>query len=211
MRGQDGRVGLAERFQGRRQVLVVAERRLPRQPRNDRLANPLVIGLDLVLQPFAAGADQVGGPQDAKGLVAAGRKIGGLAGLRQSQWMTGNRHDVQKPSCRLRQAPHAGPKDLIQAGRLGRERSIGKVGLGLLMPDQGLHEVGLPPDSRAMASPKVSVPGVSVLISAQARSRASSWVRGSSPISQTSMYRLVAAWRSPMACKTGLVVLSSAR
>ncbi len=95
-----------------------------RQAPDDRFADPIVIGLDLVFQPFASGAEQTGGAEQGQGFVTFARDPRRLAGVELAERVARHRHDVQQASRRLGQFLGAQPEHLVQTDRRRRLAAV---------------------------------------------------------------------------------------
>ena len=137
--GQDLRVDRAGRRQDRRQPLVVPSQAVRRQVADHRLADPVVVDLDLVLVAGPGLADQPRGPERRQCHATAGPQLGGLEGQRLADRTARDRDDAQQPLRVLRLALDPLPEHLVQVELADRLPAVDRLA-PLDVPDQLVDE-----------------------------------------------------------------------
>ena len=112
--GEDFGIDRPRRRQDQGQPLVVPAYAVRRKVSDDRLSDPVVVDLDLVLLGLADAADQPCGAERGQGHAAAGPQLRRLEGQRLADRPPRDGHDRQQPPGLLRLALDPRPEHLVQ-------------------------------------------------------------------------------------------------
>ena len=143
MPGEDLGIDRSGGGENRRQPFVVPLQAIRRQVRHDRLPDPVVIDLDVVVQGQADATDQTGRAERGQGHPAPTTQLAGLEGQGLPDRASRNGHGPQQPLGLLRLPLDPRPEHFIQVELADLLPAIDRL-TPLNMPDQLVDEQRVP-------------------------------------------------------------------
>ena len=140
VRGEHLGIGAPGREQGRSQPVMALLQRVGGQPAHHRVADAVVVRLDLLPPEGGPRPYEVGRAQDPEHALALRLEVGGPVRHRDVDRHARDGHDVEEAPCEPRKAGHAGGDDLIE-----RDLHRAELLVGLGEAHQLLDEVGIAP------------------------------------------------------------------